>query len=231
LTPRCIVSGDGCHWLTVDGFEVLGARYDGIKLNGDHNVVRNCWVHHNTQMGIAMHHVLNGTIENNLIEFNGCHVQFDHGVYADGDGLTVRGNIVRHNAAFGLHLYPSLRDWNCGRAIVADIIPFKGRLPLYWATRDPALKIQMQGVAAAPLESDFARDKWTQFNLDGPILKPELPWEGQCIEAAAMAEHSGRPYMFDAGNNDQGRSWYLSAMPVDWKEGMPVLAEDKPPRG
>ena len=107
---HCIVSGDRCHWFTVDGFEVLGARYDGIKLNGDHNVVRNCWVHHNTQMGIAMHKCRDGTIEKNLIEFNGCHVQFDHGVYADGEELTVRGNIVRHNAGFGLHLYPSLRN-------------------------------------------------------------------------------------------------------------------------
>jgi hypothetical protein len=163
---------------------------------------------------------------------------------------------------------------------------------LYWATRDPVFKIQMQGVAAAPLESDFARDKWAQLNLDGPILKPELPWEGQCIEAAAMAEHGGRLYMFYAGNynnqpqqigvatsndglhftrlsdepflpngppgawnssesghpfmfrdddgqhylfyqgnNDQGRSWYLSVVPVDWREGKPVLAETKLPRG
>jgi predicted GH43/DUF377 family glycosyl hydrolase len=183
-------------------------------------------------------------------------------------------------------------DWNCGRAIDADVIPYKGRLLLYWATRDPVFKIQMQGVAAAPLESDFARDKWAQLNLDGPILKPELPWEGQCIEAAAMAEHGGRLYMFYAGNynnqpqqigvatsndglhftrlsdepflpngppgawnssesghpfmfrdddgqhylfyqgnNDQGRSWYLSVVPVDWREGKPVLAETKLPRG
>ena len=107
---HCIANGDDCDWLVVDGFEVLGARYDGIKLNGDHNTVRNCWVHHNTQMGVSMHGRTEGTIENNLIEFNGCHVQFDHGVYASGDGLTVRGNIVRHNAGFGLHLYPSLKN-------------------------------------------------------------------------------------------------------------------------
>jgi parallel beta-helix repeat protein len=107
---HCIVNGDRGPWVSIDGFEVLGARYDGIKLNGDHNVVRNCWVHNNTQMGIAMHGVHDGTIENNLVEFNGCNVQFDHGVYADGDGLTVRGNIVRHSAGYGLHLYPSLRN-------------------------------------------------------------------------------------------------------------------------
>jgi parallel beta-helix repeat protein len=79
-------------------------------MNGDHCTVRNCWVHNNGMMGVAMHHKKAGVIENNLIEFNGSHVQFHHGVYADGDGLTVRGNIVRHNAAFGLHLYPSLKN-------------------------------------------------------------------------------------------------------------------------
>ena len=42
--------------LLVDGFEVMGGRYDGIKMNGDHNTIRNCWVHNNKAMGIAMHH-------------------------------------------------------------------------------------------------------------------------------------------------------------------------------
>jgi hypothetical protein len=51
-----------------------------------------------------------GHIENNLIEFNGSHVQFDHGIYASGERLVVRGNIIRHNASFGLHLYPSIKE-------------------------------------------------------------------------------------------------------------------------
>ncbi len=181
-------------------------------------------------------------------------------------------------------------DWNCGRAIDADVIEHHGRLLLYWATRDPAFKIQMQGVAAAPIDGDFARDKWTQLNPDGPIHQPELPWEGRCIEAAAMARHGGRLWMFYAGsynnrpqqigvavsddgvrfarvfeepflpngrpgtwnssesghpflfqdddgrdylfyqgNHDQGRTWYLSVVPVDWKDGQPVLAPERLP--
>ena len=71
---------------------------------------------------------------------------------------------------------------------------------MYWSTRDPEFKLQLQGVSAAPLDSDFGRDKWTQLNPDGPILKPELPWEGRCIEAAAMARREGRLYMFYAGS-------------------------------
>ncbi len=105
-----ISNGDGCDWLSIDGFEVLGGRYDGVKLNGDHNVVRNCWVHNNQAMGVAMHNKRAGVIENNLIEFNGSHIQFDHGVYADGEELTLRGNVIRHNASFGLHLYPSIKN-------------------------------------------------------------------------------------------------------------------------
>jgi len=180
--------------------------------------------------------------------------------------------------------------WNCGRAIDADVVAWKGRLLLYWATRDPEFKIQMAGVSAAPLDSDFARDKWTQLNPDGPILKPELPWEGRCIEASAMAERDGRLYMFYAGsynnepqqigvavsddgirfarlsdrpflpnglpgswnssesghpylfqdedgrdwlfyqgNNDRGKTWYLSVVPVAWKDGRPVLAPEQLP--
>lgn len=178
-------------------------------------------------------------------------------------------------------------EWNCGRAIDADVIEHEGRLLLYWATRDPAFKVQMQGVSAAPIDSDFTRGHWTQLNPDGPILQPELPWERQCIEAAAMAKHDGRLYMFYAGgynnepqqigvavsadgvqftrlsdkpflpngppgawnssesghpflfqdddgrdylfyqgNGDRGRTWYLSAIPIEWKDGQPVRAED-----
>jgi parallel beta-helix repeat protein len=110
-SPHHVISnGGGCDWLVIDGFEAMGGRYDGIKMNGDNNTVRNCWVHSNKAMGIAMHNRTGGFIENNLIEFNGSHVQFDHGIYASGERLIVRGNIIRHNASFGLHLYPSIKD-------------------------------------------------------------------------------------------------------------------------
>jgi len=105
-----ISNGDECDWLVIDGFEAMGGRYDGIKMNGNYNTVRNCWVHNNKAMGVAMHNQKGGVIENNLIEFNGDHVQFDHGVYASGDSLTFRGNVIRHNASYGLHLYSSIKN-------------------------------------------------------------------------------------------------------------------------
>jgi predicted GH43/DUF377 family glycosyl hydrolase len=173
--------------------------------------------------------------------------------------------------------------WNNGRAIDADVLPFRGQLLLYFATRDPLGEIQMQGVASAALDSGFGRAAWTQA-CDESILKPELPWEEACIEAAALCERDGRLYMFYAGaynnrpqqigcavsddgiswtrlfdepllpngepgswnssesghpflfkdedgrtylfyqgNNDMGRSWYLSMTEIGWRDGLPYL--------
>jgi predicted GH43/DUF377 family glycosyl hydrolase len=89
-------------------------------------------------------------------------------------------------------------DWNCGRAIDAEVFPFGDRYLLFFATRDPDYKIQMQGVASAPLQTNFNRDQWTQLT-DAPILKPDYPWEGQCVEGASIVEKNGILYMFYAG--------------------------------
>lgn len=189
-------------------------------------------------------------------------------------------------------------DWNVGRAIDADVIQHGDKLLLYWATRDPEMKTQMLGVSAAPIESDFTRDKWEQLSADGPVLAPmkptpldrsdiDLGWERQCIEAAAMARHndklylfyaggynnepqqigvavsddgvhferlsdrpllpsgepgswnsseSGHPYLFQdedgqdylfyQGNNTGGKTWYLSVVPISWRDGRPSLAPE-----
>ncbi len=85
------------------------------------------------------------------------------------------------------------------------------QLLLYWATRDPAMEIQMQGVSAAPLESDLGLRQLDSAESAGTHSRAasadgadppdmDLAWEGKCIEAAAMALHNGRLYMFYAGN-------------------------------
>jgi len=93
--------------------------------------------------------------------------------------------------------------WNCGRAIDAEIVEHGGDVLLYSATRDPGFKIQMLVAASAGRQSGFVRDAWRQLG-DGPMLKPELPWERQCIEAPAVAKHGGRLFLFYAGayNNE-----------------------------
>ncbi len=124
-------------------------------------------------------------------------------------------------------------NWTAGRAIDADVIEHNGRLLLFYATRDPEMKIQMQGVAAAPLDSDFSRPQWTQLNRDAPILKPELPWEKKCIEAAAVCKHDGKLYMFYAGgynNEPQQIGCAISSDGLSWQRLFtePVLPNGKP---
>lgn len=108
-----------------------------------------------------------------------------------GDGI----NFVRNATN---PIFRPTGKWNCGRAIDADVIIHGNKLLLYWATRDPSFKTQMVGVSAAPLGSDYKRDKWTQL-CDASILKPALSWEKRCIEASAVVRHGDRLFMFYAG--------------------------------
>jgi len=124
-------------------------------------------------------------------------------------------------------------DWHCGRAIDADVIDHGGRLLLYYATRDPGFKVQMQGVAAAPIDSDFSRGQWTQLDREGPILKPQLPWEKACIEAAALCKRGGKLFMFYAGaynNQPQQIGCAVSADGVAWKRlaDEPIVPNGRP---
>jgi predicted GH43/DUF377 family glycosyl hydrolase len=192
------------------------------------------------------------------------------------DGLHFRRNPT--NPVF----HPTGR-WNCGRAIDAEIFRLDGKYLLYFATRDSAFKIQMQGVAAAPVNTDFSRGQWTQLT-DKPILSPQFPWEGDCIEAASVikkgeflymfyagaynnnpqqigvakskdgikwqrisnkpflengdpgewnssesghsqifTDDNGKTYLFFQGNNDNGKTWYISKVEVKWNENGPYL--------
>lgn len=178
-------------------------------------------------------------------------------------------------------------DWNNGRAIDADVIQFQRMLYLYFASRDPEGKIQFQVVSRCPMDGKFERDSWEQC-CDQPVLRPEKPWEKECIEAAAALVHedrvylfyagaynnspqqigvavssdgihferiseepflpcglpgtwnsseSGHPYVFEdrdgkvylfyQGNNDNGRSWYLSCVQIEFRNGIPVLVDEK----
>ena len=199
-----------------------------------------------------------------------CHAMSDDGVNFTRDA----SNPIYHPSG----------SWTAGRAIDAEVFPVGDRLMLYFATRDPAYKIQKIGVASAPLNSDFARDKWRSENI-GSILVPELDWEKNCIEAPTITQRdgkfwmfyagaynnepqqigaawstdgfgwhrlseqpflsngapgtwnasesghpgifedpqSGKTYLFYQGNNDGGKTWYLSKVEVFWRDGIPTL--------
>jgi predicted GH43/DUF377 family glycosyl hydrolase len=175
-------------------------------------------------------------------------------------------------------------EWNCGRAIDAEVIKLKNRYLLYFATRDTGMSVQIQGVAATAKGSGFNRDNWEQL-VDYPILVPELPWEQKCIEGASViirndclymfyggaynnapqqigvaksedgikwtrlskspflpngkpgewnscesghphifADIDGRTYLFFQGNNDNGKTWYISKKEVKWNKNGPFLS-------
>jgi hypothetical protein len=123
-------------------------------------------------------------------------------------------------------------DWNSGRAIDADVIVHNEQLLLYFSTRDPEMRVQLTGVAAAPLDSGYTRDDWTQL-CDQPIMVPELPWEGECIEASALCRYQGRLYMFYGGaynNAPQQVGCAVSDDGLNWKRvsDSPVLPNGAP---
>jgi hypothetical protein len=177
-------------------------------------------------------------------------------------------------------------EWNCGRAIDAEVIKFRDKFLLYFATRDPDMSVQMMGVAAASGKG-FGRESWRQL-ADFPILKPELPWEQKCVEGASVIERgdvlymfyagaynnkpqqigvakstdgitwtrlsnepflpngkpgmwnsseSGHPHIFEdadgrtwlfyQGNDDQGKTWFISNREIKWNEDGPYLAAEQ----
>lgn len=118
-----------------------------------------------------------------------------------------RGDAICHAVSDdGLHftrdasnpIFSPTGDWNCGRAIDAEVKFFKGKWFLYFASRDKAFKRQIQGVAVAPKGTDFSRGQW-KLAVDAPTLTPDLPWEENCIEGASVVEHKGKLYLFYGG--------------------------------
>jgi predicted GH43/DUF377 family glycosyl hydrolase len=122
--------------------------------------------------------------------------------------------------------------WNCGRAIDAEVVKFNNQYLLFFATRDPDFKIQMQGVAAAPFNTDFSRDDWKQLT-DAPIMIPEYKWEGECVEGASVVQRRGKLFMFYAGaynNWPQQIGVAKSTDGIHWKKlsDKPFLRNGKP---
>ncbi len=123
-------------------------------------------------------------------------------------------------------------SWNCGRAIDAEVVQFDNQFLLYFATRDPDYKIQIQGVAAAPITTNFNREDWEQLT-DLPIMVPEYDWEGKCVEGASVIQRGDELFMFYAGsynNAPQQVGVAKSSDGIEWKKLsiQPFLANGKP---
>jgi len=105
-------------------------------------------------------------------------------------------------------------DWNNGRAIDVDVVEWGDKLIMYYATRDPAGKIQMLHAIAAPRKSQFNRADWKSLS-DGPVLNPELPWELTCIEAPSVIKRGDTLYLFYGGGYNNAPQQIGCAMSKD----------------
>jgi predicted GH43/DUF377 family glycosyl hydrolase len=128
---------------------------------------------------------------------------------------------------------PTNMPWSSGRAIDAEVFMHGSELWLFFATRDPSMKIQELGMAAAPLNSNFARGTWHDLSTDKPILAPELPWEQSCIEAPTILHHGNLYYLFYAGaynNSPQQIEVATSADGKTWTRlsNLPILTNGAP---
>ena len=155
-------------------------------------------------------------------------------------GNGVRDAICHAESWDGIHfqrnphnpVFRPKEDWNNGRAIDADVVAYKGKLLLFFATRDPSSSIQMLGVAETRMDGDFSPSTWRELASES-ILRPELPWEGQCIEAPAVVEIEGRLVMFYAGaynNMPQQIGCAVSDDAVHWERlsDSPFLPNGRP---
>lgn len=207
-------------------------------------------------------------------------------------GFGKRDAICHATSGDGLHFVhdpgnpvyrPTQMAWSAGRAIDAEVYPVGQELFLFFATRDPAMKIQQIALAASPLGSGYGAGTWHDVSVDGPTLKPELGWEQTCLEAPTVLRHrgllylfyagaynnapqqigvatsrdgrvwtrlsdtpllangapgswnssesghpgvltdDGRTYLYFQGNNDQGKTWFLSMMEIRWHGRTPYL--------
>ena len=153
---------------------------------------------------------------------NRAHDAICHAVSADGINFTRNSTNP---------IFSPQGDWNAGRAIDAEVFLQGDSVFLYWATRDSAYVQQLLGVSVAPLSGDFKRGSWTQLSTK-PLMKPELPWEMNCIEAASVFEAHGRYYMFYAGAyNHEGQQIGLAVSEdlINWKRtsDQPVFPKGK----
>ena len=128
---------------------------------------------------------------------------------------------------------PTKMPWSVGRAIDAEVFVHDGSVAwLFFATRDPEMKVQMIGMASAPL-SHLGRGAWHDISTAAPTLKPELPWEQDCIEAPTVLKHGGLYYLFYAGaynNKPQQIGVATSKDGKAWKRmsDRPLLSNGKP---
>ena len=75
--------------------------------------------------------------------------------------------------------------------------------------------IKWQRLSRYPLLPNGSKDEWNSSESGHPFL---------------FQDDDGQDYLFYQGNNDKGRTWFLSVVPIDWVAGKPVPAPQKLPK-
>jgi hypothetical protein len=70
--------------------------------------------------------------------------------------------------------------------------------------------------------------KWERLS-DQPLLANGKPGSWNSSESGhpgIFHDTDGQDYLFYQGNNDKGKTWYLSFVKIGWKDGRPFVIEN-----
>lgn len=68
---------------------------------------------------------------------------------------------------------------------------------------------------------------WTRLFYE-PFLPNGKNGEWNSSESGhpyAFTDDDGKTYLFYQGNNDKGKTWYLSKVTIGWKNGLPFIVK------
>ncbi len=211
-SPGYLISiAKGCQWIVVDGFDVSGAMLAGVHCEGDYVVIRNCWIHNNAGQGIGSFGGDNIVIEANLIEFNGLHPQFHHGIYLHGNKNIIVRNIVRFNSGVGLHLYPEISNSRIENNLVhnnhkSGILVFSKLGTGRNTVVNNTVAFNGEGIVISKANNDSIVNNIVVYNERAvnktPPISPYLP-EADTLEKAYVDYNFCIPPLKTAGKNNQ----------------------------
>ncbi|MCY9659260.1 hypothetical protein P5G65_21095 [Paenibacillus chondroitinus] len=96
-----------------------------------------------------------------------------------------------------------------------------GKLYMFYAG---AYNNEPQQIGCAISEDGIRWERMFQEPLL-PSGKPGSWNESESGHPFFFADDDGRTYLFFQGNNDRGKTWYLSKVEVGWAEGVPYVME------
>ena len=101
----------------------------------------------------------------------------------------------------------------------AAVWKHKGRFFMFYAG---AYNNQPQQIGCAVSDDGVS---WKRIS-DEPLLPNGKPGEWNSSESGhpgVFVDNDGQTYLFFQGNNDRGKTWYISKMKVEWKDNKPRL--------